>query len=202
MIDDAHRRPVSLVFCFLYVIPVLVHFGALANDLRTQGYFQFRKDDLVVLSMLVLYLLSGFLVVRFPQIYYRFCLTTWTALISIVVCEAVLFAAGIRFYPELPWHPMKRVSYAADTMPGVYGEIELTINDMGVRAPVTWPVSRADRILCIGGSTTECLCVTDKKTWPWLLGQRLSDRLGRTVLVANAGRSGHFTLHHEYQLRH
>jgi lysophospholipase L1-like esterase len=44
--------------------------------------------------------------------------------------------------------------------------------------------------------------VTDEKSWPWLLGTRLTEGLGRRVLVANAGRSGHFTLHHAYQLRH
>jgi lysophospholipase L1-like esterase len=87
-------------------------------------------------------------------------------------------------------------------MPGIEGEIVFTVNKRGVRAPDFWPVSSSDRILCIGGSATECFYVTDEKSWPWLLGTKLSEKLGRRVLVANAGRSGHFTLHHIHQLRH
>ena len=44
--------------------------------------------------------------------------------------------------------------------------------------------------------------MTDAKTWAWRLQDRLSESLGEPVFVGNAGRDGHFTLNHEYLLRH
>jgi lysophospholipase L1-like esterase len=57
------------------------------------------------------------------------------------------------------------------------------------------------RILAVGGSTTECLYVTDKRSWPWLLQDTLNQRLKQAVFVGNAGKSGLLAIHHDYLLR-
>jgi len=47
------------------------------------------------------------------------------------------------------------------------------------------------RVLCIGGSTTECLYLDDQETWPDLLGDRLAAVRGpESVWVGNVGISG------------
>ncbi len=76
------------------------------------------------------------------------------------------------------------------------------MNSLGLRAPEV-PLKDPDlRILTLGGSTTELMYVTDELSWPWLLQQKLSKALGKSVFVGNAGKGGHFTLHHHYQLNH
>ncbi len=102
-----------------------------------------------------------------------------------------------------PWPAHYRhVATAADTMPGVSGTIEVSTNGMGLRGPEIDLAQTDLAILCIGGSTTECLYITDRESWPWRLQDMLAEQLGRRVFVGNAGRSGHFTSHHVYQLRH
>jgi lysophospholipase L1-like esterase len=87
-------------------------------------------------------------------------------------------------------------------LPGVEPHVVLSVNRLGLRAPEVDLNTCELKILCVGGSTTECFYVTDKKTWPWLVQDELHRRLGRSVFVGNAGRAGQFSLHHEYQLRH
>lgn len=66
---------------------------------------------------------------------------------------------------------------------------------------------KAYRILCLGGSTTECLYLDEPETWVHLLGEGLRVRGvrdrdggivngGREVWVGNAGLSGCFSEHH------
>jgi lysophospholipase L1-like esterase len=52
----------------------------------------------------------------------------------------------------------------------------------------------------VGGSTTECLYVSDQQTWPWLVQEQLRERLGTKAFVGNAGKSGLVTPHHLYLL--
>ena len=87
-------------------------------------------------------------------------------------------------------------------MPGIAGTIEFTVNSLGLRGPEVRLQDVDLRILTVGGSTTELLYVTDELSWPWLVQQKLSQGLGKSVFVGNAGKSGHFTLHHLYQLNH
>jgi len=51
------------------------------------------------------------------------------------------------------------------------------------------------KIITIGGSTTECHFLSDDKTWPYLLGKRLSDSF-RNCWLDNAGLDGHSTYGH------
>ena len=50
-------------------------------------------------------------------------------------------------------------------------------------------------LLFVGGSTTECFYISDHKTWPHLLGERLKKSFN-DVWVNNAGLEGHSTFGH------
>lgn len=51
------------------------------------------------------------------------------------------------------------------------------------------------KVIAVGGSTTECHFLTDDKTWPYLLGKKLSDSFTHCWLN-NAGLDGHSTYGH------
>ncbi len=76
----------------------------------------------------------------------------------------------------------------SDLMPGISGESRITRNSVGVRGPEMPPRPEAYRILCIGGSTTECLYLDDEETWPWILMNRLNAEPNmQKAWVGNAG---------------
>jgi hypothetical protein len=82
-------------------------------------------------------------------------------------------------------------------MPGIRGPTRFTTNGQGVRGPEMPPRPEAIRILCIGGSTTECLYLDDAKSWPYLVMARLNEQGStRRVWVGNIGRSGASTIEH------
>jgi len=91
-------------------------------------------------------------------------------------------------------------------MPGVAGVKMFSINAMGIRG------DEADRnaqckILAIGGSTTECLYLDDKETWPYRLQQILNEeaygkRAEKRFWVGNAGKSGLRARHHVVTAEH
>lgn len=81
-------------------------------------------------------------------------------------------------------------------LPGVYGPAQLSFNADGLRAD---PCDEADqdRILCIGGSTTECLVLDDAEAWPHLLQDRLrAVAPQRHAWVGGAGMPGGNARHH------
>lgn len=202
MADEPNIRRVATGWpIFWLLMPVWLHgAGMTVSVVRSRG-FPFGLLDLAVLLVVILYLSGVAAIALRPALAAKFALLVYAMLLPLVTVEvgARLLDRGSGM--RLPWPPMRLVSTASDTMPGNEGEIIFTITPRGVRAPDIWPDSREDRILCIGGSSTECRYVTDQRSWPWQLGTRLSERMGREVLVANAGRSGHFTLHHLAQLR-
>jgi hypothetical protein len=80
---------------------------------------------------------------------------------------------------------------------GVDGESRYTINSLGVRGPELLPRDAAYRILCVGGSTTQCLYLDDNESWPHLLGGLLTQRArDMTFWVGNAGIAGYSTIPH------
>lgn len=84
-----------------------------------------------------------------------------------------------------------------EVMPGVSGESRFTVNSQGIRGPELPQPSEAYRILCLGGSTTECLYLDDGESWPGRFMERLNEhRPGKPVWVGNIGRSGFCTTEH------
>ena len=41
-------------------------------------------------------------------------------------------------------------------MPGISGVVHITTNHLGLRAPAEDPAASDVKVLCVGGSTTEC----------------------------------------------
>ena len=86
---------------------------------------------------------------------------------------------------------------APGVMPGVQGPARYTTDVTGVRTPGVDREGYPYHILCIGGSTTECVYLDDTETWPALLMQRLNEAYGENrVWVGNIGFSGFATLDH------
>ncbi|MFC1462376.1 SGNH/GDSL hydrolase family protein [Verrucomicrobiota bacterium] len=200
--EPAEARPKSPTTVFFLLLPAVLHIAALVVSLARPGSFSFTKLDIGFFLAFCSYLSIVALVSRKAELAKKFTLLVYSVLLPILAVELVASLPGVGKHLNQPRQPLRSVAVAANTMPGIAGEISFTINDDGIRAPDFWPGSPDDRILCIGGSTTECLYVTDTKSWPWLLGTMLTEAVGRPILVANAGLSGQFTLHHAYQLRH
>jgi len=89
-----------------------------------------------------------------------------------------------------------------EVMPGVSGASSFRTNRWGVRADELLPGHR-DRILAIGGSTTECLYLDQTEMWTQLLQGALDRREGAGLTwVGNAGMSARNSRHHVLALQH
>jgi len=187
----------------LFLLPVSAYAVSMTLVVFQEGMVRFGRIDLGVLLLVLGYLFGAVVAVgwRGGQYSARVLIAIYSIICALTVSEVLLGSMLPKVPPDVPWPPMRRVSIAGDTMPGIDGTIEFTVNSLGLRGPEV-DLNKVDlRILCIGGSTTESLFVTDKLSWPWSLQNQLSQRLGKRVFVGNAGRSGHFTLHHEHLLK-
>jgi lysophospholipase L1-like esterase len=87
-------------------------------------------------------------------------------------------------------------------MPGISGIAHTTINELGLRGPALPPGGRVYRIIAVGGSTTESAELDDGQSWPQLVMDNLNrQQHSMPVWVANAGVSGHTTVHHLEMMR-
>lgn len=123
--------------------------------------------------------------------------------ISLVGAELVLR----RTLPEVTdyyvWWPNLRRLFLVEEglMPGVAGPTLFQVNSRGFRGDET---SEEDdyHILCVGGSTTECLFLDQADAWPQGVEDHLNARQqGLRVWVGNAGKSGLNTRDHIVQLK-
>ena len=71
----------------------------------------------------------------------------------------------------------------------VPAQVSWRANSLGLRGPELPTDTSIIRILCVGGSTTECTLLNDGDTWPDVLAAELQ-RTGHRVWVGNAGRDG------------
>jgi len=123
---------------------------------------------------------------------------------SLVICwlaaELLLttvFASQVSQPLHLCW-PNLRMTFHPDSavMPGVSGETVFQANSRGIRGP-EWPArDAAYRLLCLGGSTTECAYLDQSETWPELLSQQLNRSGSDLVWVGNAGIAGYTSEQH------
>lgn len=74
-------------------------------------------------------------------------------------------------------------------------------NSLGFRGPEK-PKDFIDHltIIAVGGSTTECFLLSDGKTWPALLGQKMDHSFNK-LWINNAGLDGHSTFGHTILMR-
>ncbi len=103
--------------------------------------------------------------------------------------------------PQPPFHlrpPEAKYIYQPDpfTMAQVSGEAHSTYNSLGLRGPELPPRDEARRILCVGGSTTECYYLDDTEAWPALLAKSASRDSGSDVWVGVAAVSEYAVAQH------
>ena len=184
----------------MLLAPVMAHVvGVTAAVWRGVDYW-FGSYDLVVYVAILVYLAVAVAATRTRGHAIRLIALVYAVLLPVMAGELVLrWLNPVGGSPQ-PHLPMHRVEVAADTMPGIDGEIEFSVNSLGLRGPEV-DLNQVDvRILCVGGSTTECVYVTDELSWPWRLGDRLSQVTGKSVFVGNAGLSGQILPQHRYLL--
>ncbi|MCZ6596490.1 MAG: GDSL-type esterase/lipase family protein [Planctomycetota bacterium] len=116
---------------------------------------------------------------------------------------------GYRVWPphlQATFHPQPEI------MPGVEGPSHFRVNARGLRGAEAPDAGGAPvhRVLCVGGSTTECLYLDQEESWPGLLQILLISGLSAelsagsedlAVHVENAGVSGRTTRDHVVMLR-
>lgn len=114
------------------------------------------------------------------------CLSIVTGLL---LGEIVLrFALPVSYYISTP-HLEMVFKPDHDIMPGISGQSRFAVNSGGIRGDELTP-SHTNRILTIGGSTTECAYLDQYETWPYLLQKTLTENTSHNVWVGNAGMSG------------
>jgi lysophospholipase L1-like esterase len=75
---------------------------------------------------------------------------------------------------------------------GINGESHFTINSFGYRGNEIKNHDDEYRILIVGGSTSECLYLSNNETWPYLLMKKLGKTIdNKKVVTMNIGKSGH-----------
>ncbi len=118
---------------------------------------------------------------------------------ALVLAEVVVCAAERRNDGFFVWPPGLERTFrpSPGVMPGVSGESRFRINALGLRGDEP-PAGASPRVLCVGGSTTECLYLDQTEAWP----QLVQAELGGAAWVANAGVSGRLTRDHVVQLEH
>lgn len=123
--------------------------------------------------------------------------TSIAALVGIEI--ALRFFAARDYYV---WRPgLERLfEPTSAVMPGIEGDSRFSINSSGVRGDEFTP-DQWYRILAFGGSTTECLYLDDRESWPYLLQEALNaGATRRGVWVGSVGKSGNATPHHVLQI--
>lgn len=129
-----------------------------------------------------------------------------SVLVSLVVLALAEGLIGILMAPrgrDFAWYvspPNHKIHVQPTNLIGIASDGAFSTNSQGLRGP---EFSKDDdyRILCIGGSTTECLCLDDRAAWPALLADGLNGEDER-VRVGNAGRAGLNSYDHIALVKH
>lgn len=127
-----------------------------------------------------------------------------SAIVSLSVLELVLrFIAPHNMYHSLvPSIDVDKQQEYAVFFPGIDSISHFSVNEYGYRSPGYFSKNRYG-ILAIGGSTTQCIGLSDHETWPWLLENMLNDSSSaKDFTVGNIGVPGFNAGNNFYQLMH
>ena len=204
--SDTSLAPRMFVLAGLVVLGPLLVLGDTLLAIR-RGYAMSRMTQGLVASMALVCLLItlAFVLPQGRRVWKRFSAKLAAACVA-VVCSLVVaeLALGFLFKP-VPFH-LRTAGLQSEFqplpkhLPGVSGASQFRVNSLGIRGEELPARSEAYRILCVGGSTTECTYLDDQETWPDLLMQRLNaEPHQKKVWVGNAGMAGYDSVHH-YQL--
>lgn len=191
------------ILWILALAPILAHFAAFTLSVIRQGYVIFGRTDLVVLSLSVAYLLVLLALFGNPRRTGRYLLASYSLLFALLVAEWLVppFVIPTPLVANYPWPPMQYIRKAAKEVSPNRDQITFSVNRFGVRGREVDPASADISVLCVGGSTTECLYNTDEDSWPWQVENTLQSKSTRNVFVGNAGRSGHIAANHAFLIR-
>ena len=125
--------------------------------------------------------------------------TLWAAYSCLIISEAVLrvfFAPTTSGAALRPPHSRSEFRPADLGIP-VGGVSTFSVNEIGLRGPSEPPTNCGTyKIITIGNSTTEDEAQDDSREWSHLLMRELNERQSTfRVWIANAGVSGHTTVH-------
>ena len=163
--------------------------------------------DKLVLTFCALWLIAGlgaFLLSRdrrrFVHRFKKPLISFYTVFLVLVLFERLYRVVR---QPAAPtpalWPPGSQFVFQPDSwgVTGVSGMTLFTVNKIGLRGPSLPAQADVYKIIAVGGSTTECLVLDDSKEWPHLIMEFLNNSQNkRPAWIANAGVSGHSTVHH------
>lgn len=125
-------------------------------------------------------------------------------LVSFFTCALLLefifsfwFTENKEYYiwtPDLEY----KYSLANDYIQDISLLSQVSFNSIGARSEEV-PNKYSKKIIAIGGSTTECIAISQELTWASLLQEQLTDSKNK-FWVGNFGKSGDDTHHHILQL--
>jgi lysophospholipase L1-like esterase len=110
--------------------------------------------------------------------------------LGILMCELGAYIYDHKIKAPHKWVPYTIAYFipSPEATPGIEDTSRFTTNSLGFRGREIQDTNSL-RILCIGGSTTECFTLDDTEAWPYLLEKKLS-ALTPNLWVGNAGVSG------------
>lgn len=125
---------------------------------------------------------------------------------SAIVAWMVFDAAAGSFLPVASFHGRApNVEYhfqpTSERFFGVTSPAMARYDHRGFRRASGGSAPSAYKVLCVGGSATECLYLDESRAWPALLRGSLESRLGRPVEIVAAATSEAASGHHERLLR-
>ena len=126
----------------------------------------------------------------------KYMLGAGATLVALAIAEValrIISPSGV-FSPRLPLRPYYKMELHVD-LPGVSPQGLSTTNRWGLRGDNPPDDENASTILAVGGSTTQCFYLDDRKTWPALLQEHLRKNHPK-VWVGNGGLDGHSTRGH------
>ena len=190
---EPNHHPVPRLGLWLLGAAVLLA-GAVVVDCVLYALFgeqQIKGMDYLFLSLGVLFLICCVLQRKRAV---KWAMTFLAVAVMFTVVEvslSLLSPSGDRAFAQYVRPPNYSILLQPHGLPGVAPKGTFTTNSLGIRGPEFSDADRV-RILCVGGSSTECLYLDDSKAWPKLLG----DMLAPDVWVGNVGRSGRTALDH------
>ncbi len=200
-----HAGPAILALAFLPAVPCTDIGIAMARGWQLES----KVDTLVLAASLATLMLLAVAALiaplrRWLALRWRQCVLlggvvalSWL-LIEVALATLLPNAAEVSFHRRWPklsvvFHPNEAF------MPGVSGPAHYATNSLGIRGREL-PEDRAvTRILCLGGSTTECSYLDEMEAWPGLLMGKINESAPneeRRAWVGSAGISGFGSRHH------
>ena len=201
---ESHNHP-RIAIALVWGLPYAALLDtAIASML--QGWRPYGTIEFTLLGILGLWSASAIVLLhtatrhRLARLWRELLLLAMIGVVGWPILELTAYRVEATLRPRAPFHTRGiniHNTFTPDPiyLPGIQGSSHFTTGPDGLRAP-TPPEPGQVRVICVGGSTTECVYLDDSETWAALLPQYLAPELSPTVWVGNAGISGFDTQDH------